>query len=407
MSGVKPSGHASLCVLFFFQAHALGLWGMNLSNVLKAHGFEFLVPYVFACNSIAALVSPLAIGALADERMAPERVLRWLGLGSAVFLTLFFWGIGQRWNPWVVLGLAQVHALWSVPSFGLTTSLVLSRLETPQMQFGRVRLWATVGWMAAGWVVSLVLQADRSVTSGYAAAVTWLVTVGITWLLPPSGAEVGVIKGGRTVREILGLDALHLLRHPDHKVVFLTAGLLNMALAAFYPFTVLHLEDLGVKRTAAAMSLGQITELITMMTLGALLTRVRLKPVFLVGIGFGVLRYVLYVLDSVPAVIAGILLHGFCFTLFFITAQIYLEQRIPMVMRARAQALLTLMMNGFGNLLGALGCGWWREWCQVDGRTEWPVFWMGMTLVTFGVLIFFALAYRGKTREPEPEPTQT
>ena len=402
MSGRQHGGYSSLSILFFFQAHALGMWGMNLSNVLKAYGFELLVPYVFACNSIAALVSPLAIGALADERLPPERILRWLGLGAAAFLALFFYGIQQQWNMWIVLLLAQIHALWSVPTFGLTTSLVMSRLSAPQIQFGGIRLWATVGWMAAGWMVSLVLKADRSVVSGYASALTWLVTVGFTYVLPPTVSWIET-KGRRSVREIFGLDALHLLRHPDHKVVFVSAGLLNMALAAFYPFTVLHLDDLGVKQTAAAMSIGQITEIITMVALASILTRFRLKWVFLVGMGFGVLRYALFVLDTTPALITGIFLHGFCFTLFFITAQIYLEQRIPHTMRARAQSLLTLMMNGFGNLFGALGCGWWRQACMENGRTSWPMFWTGMMIVTMGVTIFFALAYKGGNRENELE----
>lgn len=398
MSGGSSKGHASLCVLFFFQAHALGMWGVNLSNVLKVYGYETLIPYVFACSSIAALLSPLAVGALADERVLPERILRWLGLGSAFFLALFFFGMQQHWHWGIVLGLAQVHALWSVPTFGLTTSLVMSRLSAPQLQFGGIRLWATLGWMAAGLMVSVVLQADRSVVSGYAAAVAWLVTVGFTYVIPPSVAWVVEDKPRRSVREILGLDALHLLKHTDHKVVFISAGLLNMCLAAFYPFTVLHLDDLGVKGTAGVMSIGQITEIITMVALASILGRFRLKWVFLSGMGFGVLRYGLFMMDTKVTVITGIFLHGFCFTLFFITAQIYLEQRIPLHMRARAQALLTLVINGVGNLAGALGCGWWRQWCQTEGHTDWPTFWTGMMLITLAVSVFFALAYRGAGR---------
>ena len=383
-----------LCALFFLHAHALGLWGVNLSNVLKSHGFEQIVSYVFACNSIAALISPLAVGALADQRMAPERVLRWLGTGSALFLTLLYIGIGQRWHAGWILVLAQVHAFWSVPTFGLTTSLILSRLHEQRANFGPVRLWATLGWMSAGWVVSWVLQADSSTLSGYAASVVWILTVAFTFTLPPS--KPGASLSRHTVREVLGLDALHLLRHHDHGIVFITAALLNMVLAVFYPFTPLHLEELGVGHVTAVMSLGQITEGIAMLGLAALMQRYRLKWVFLSGIGMGVLRYALFAVDTKAAVITGIFLHGFCFTLFVITAQIYLERRVDSSQRARAQALLTLMMGGFGNLAGTLGGGWWRSSCQNGGHTDWRAFWLGMTLATIAVMIFFALAYRGK-----------
>jgi len=402
MDSWRSKERARLCALFFLHAHALGLWGVNVSNVLKAHGFERIVPYVFACSSIAALISPLAVGALADQRMAPERVLRWLGTGAALLLALLYFGIGQRWHAGWILVIAQVHAFWSVPTFGLTTSLILSRLHDQGLNFGPVRLWATLGWMSAGWVVSWVLRADYSTLSGYAASAVWLLTVAFCFTLPPSKPNGGAPR--HSMREVLGLDALHLLRHHDHGIVFITAALLNMVLAVFYPFTPLHLDDLGVGHVTAVMSLGQITEGFAMLGLAALMQRYRLKWVFLSGIGIGVLRYALFALDTRAGVIAGIFLHGFCFSLFVITAQIYLERRVESAMRARAQALLTLMMSGFGNLAGALGGGWWRATCQNAGHTDWRTFWLGMTLATTGVMVFFALTYRGRKGADGEEP---
>jgi nucleoside transporter len=382
------------------------MWGVNFSNVLKAHGFRDIVPYAFACSSIAALISPLAVGAIADQRMPAEKVLRLLGIGCIVFITLLFYAIQQRWSAGWVLLLAQIHALWSVPTFGLSTSLMLSRLKRAKEEFGPVRIWATIGWMAAGGIVSFVLNADDSVVSGYAAAVMWGGTVALTYTLPKYD-RLALPKPKRSVREMLGLDALPLMAHPDHRVVFITAALLNMALSAFYPFTVLHLESLGLKNVTVIMSIGQITEILTMYSLSAILNRVRLKWIFLAGIGFGVLRYGLFSLDTVPALITGIFVHGLCFTLFFVTAQIYLEQRIPPEMRARAQAMLTLMMSGIGNLFGTLGSGWWWRACRVGEQTDWATFWKGMTVQIALVFLFFAVAYKGRKREgAEPQVTE-
>lgn len=398
MNETPSSGKMRLCALYAVHACALGLWGVNLSNVLKEYGFEDLVPYVFACNSIAALLSPLAVGALADQRMAPERVLRLLGVGCVFFISLLYYAIQERWSPAWVLVLAQVHALWSVPTFGLSTSLVFSRLKRAKEEFGPVRIWATIGWMSAGAIISLVLHADRSVVSGYAAAVAWVLTVLLTYLLPKQ-ERIILPKPVRSMKEILGLDALPLLAHPDHRVVFITAALLNACLAAFYPYTVLHLEDLGVERGTVVMSIGQLTEILSMLLLSTLLNRFRLKWIFLAGIAFGILRYGLFVLDTVTAEVIGIFVHGLCYTLYFITAQIYLEQRIALEMRARAQALLTLMTSGIGNFFGALCCGWWHGVTKQGPHTEWPVFWTGMTFATVLTFVFFAWAYKGKTRE--------
>lgn len=387
-------GRWKLAVLFFLHGGTLGMWGVSLASVLRSHGFENIVPYAFAATSVAALVSPLAVGALADQKYSSERVLRWLGLGSMIFLGLLFWSIHRRWSPWCVLALAQIHALWSTPTFGLTTSLVLGRLSDAKQQFGLMRLWATLGWMGAGLFVSMVLKADSSPVSGWAGCVGWAVTILFTFTLPhiPPPAQ----KPRRTWREVMGLDALHLLKHHDHGIVFLTAALLNITLAAFYPFTVMHLMDLGVERVIGTLTLGQVTEALAMIWLSSLLTHIRLKWVFLAGIGFGVLRYALFAFDTRAALYAGIFLHGLCYTLFIITAQIYLEQRIPQEMRSRAQALLTLMIAGIGSLAGTLSCGWLWMACKNGHRADWTLFWGLLAAFTAGVFIFFALNYRGR-----------
>lgn len=405
-------GRARLCMLYAVHACALGFWGVNLGSVLKAHGLEHIVPYAFACTSVAAFISPLAMGALADHHWPTERVLRMLGAGSAVFLFFMFFAIHQGWGPGWVLLFTQIHALWSVPTFGLSTSLVFSRLSNPKEQFGPIRIWATIGWLAALVMISIVLHADDSVVSGYAGCVAWLVTIALTYALPEK-KRLELPKPKRSIKERLGLDALPLLTHPDHRGVFITSALLNMALAAFYPFTPLQLRDLGFEKVAVLMGIGQISEIITMLALSFVLSRLRLKWVFLAGIAFGIARYALFYVNTKPALLVGIFLHGFCFTLFFITAQIYLEQRIATSMRARAQALMVLMTSGFGNLMGYLGTGFWRMacmpeneagwrfWLVKEGKTDWPRFWMGMTILTVGVFAFFAFAYKGRSRETQ------
>jgi len=90
-------------------------------------------------------------------------------------------------------------------------------------------------------------------------------------------------------------------------------------------------------------------------------------------------------------------LHGCSFTLVFITAQIYLDERVDPGWRARAQALMALMTGGVGNLLGYLGGGWWFAFNTSALGTRWPVFWMGLTVTVAGVLCYFLLAYHGRS----------
>jgi MFS family permease len=382
-----------LALLFFLHAQAGGMWSMAMSNVLRVHDLERIVPYTFACGAFAAIISPLILGSLADRHIPANRLLRWLATGTAIFLALTALAIERRWGAVSVLALLQAQALCSAPMWGLSTTVVLARLAEPQRQFGPVRVWATIGWMSAGPITSFILLADSSTRAGFVASVLWLGVAAYTYALPPVPPLEQA--SSHSWRDVLGLPALTLLAHRDHRVVFLTSALFSVPLAAFFPFAALHLGDLGVHRIAAALSLGQVTEIIAMYGLAGLLLKVRLKWIFLTGIGFGAVRFALFALDTRAGLIAGIALHGLCYTLFFITAQLYLEKRIDPRLRARAQALLTLMTAGIGTFVGSVASDWWRVACQSGGMTDWPHFWLGMTAVVAAVFIFFAAAYRG------------
>ena len=380
-----------LAALFFINAAAMGMWSVSFGNVLRAHGLEHIIGQAYACSGVAAFISPLAVGALADQRVSPVRLVRWLAIATSACLALAFLAIEKGWGAAVVLACVQAQAICAAPIFGLSTSIVMGGLRDPQREYGPIRSLATLGWMASGWVVSFILEADTSTVSGFAAAATWLATAAFTYTLP----ETPPLER-KEPRDLFGFAALTLFTHKDHRVVFITAALYNMAMAAFYPFTPIHLTELGVRHATAAMTLGQISEIGSMLGLAWLFTRVRLKWIFLSGIAFAVVRYAMCALDTRGWLFAGISLHGFSFTLFFITAQIYLEQRVDPRMRARAQALLQVMISGFGNLLGYLGAGWWRRECMDGAATHWPIFWYGMSAFSAAVFGWFALSYRGR-----------
>src|SRR4029077_4496866 len=127
-----------------------------------------------------------------------------------------------------------------------------------------------------------------------------------------------------------------------------TAALFAIPMAAFYPHAPSHLKELGLERTSAWISIGQVSEIVAMVWLSSVLVRWRLKWTLAAGLTFGVIRYALSALDGKGWVLAGVSLHGFAFTLFFITAQIYLDQRVDPAWRARAQALFNMVL-GVGN----------------------------------------------------------
>jgi nucleoside transporter len=397
---LRKAEYAELMILFFIQAAAMAIWFVPLGTILDAHGMNTIKPYAFAANALAAFVSPLMFGAMADRHVPPAKVLRWLAFATAVTTTAIATAIKDGWNPWLVLALIQIFSLSYAPMFSISTALVLARLENAQKEFGPVRALATVGWMGGALFIGL-LNLDRSAFAMYLGAGFWLLVAEFTFFLP--ALEIPKSAEHLSWHERLGLDALTLLKDRDTRVVFITTTLFNIPIAAFYPYAPTHLHDLGFAHTSAWMSLAQVTEIIAMFSLAWLLHHWRLKWIFTAGLMFGVLRFALSALDTKNSLLLGVTLHGASFVLVFVTAQIYLNHQIDPAWRTRAQALLTLLNGGVGNLIGYLGSGWWFNACTQNGMTCWPLFWGALAASVGTVLIYFLTVFRGQNMtSPRP-----
>ena len=391
LTTLRKAEYAELMILFFIQAAAMAIWFVPLGPILDAHGLHAIKPFAFAASAVAAFISPLMFGAMADRHVPPAKVLRGLSLTTSVVMVVISTAMQCHWNTWLILALIQIFYFAYSPMFSISTALVLARLQDAKREFGPVRSIATLGWMGGALLIS-ALNLDRSAYAGYLGATIWLLVAIFTYFLPvlpiPTSAE------HLSWRERLGLDALTLLKNSNHRVVFITATLFNIPLAAFYPYAPTHLHDLGFRHTSAWMSLAQVSEIIGMFSLGWLLLNWRVKWIFALGLAIGIARFGLSALNTKFALLAGITLHGASFTLVFITAAIYLDQRIDPAWRTRAQALMTLMTGGVGNLAGYLGTGWWFGACSNPLGTRWPVFWGGLTMLVAGVMIYFLTVYR-------------
>jgi MFS family permease len=396
LTTIRKAEYAELIVLFIIQGAAAAMWLVPLTTVLEAYGLAGIRAYAYAAMGLAAFLSPLIFGAIADHEMSPIKVLRGLAAATAMAIAVVSGAIQMHWNAWLVLGLVQVYCLCAAPLLSISSTIIFSRLADSQKEFGPMRGMYTLGWMIGCWIIS-ALNADRSTLAGYTGAATWLVVAGFTYFLPPLETPKAVKR--LTLPQRLGWDAIVLLKHPDHRVVFVVAGLVAIPLASFYPYSPPHMRELGLQHTSAWMTLGQVTELIWMFMLGYLLTRFRLKWIFLTGLAFTVLRFVFCAFNTKLWLLAGVFLHGASYAPVYATAQIYLDQRVDPSWRARAQALIVLANTGFGNLFGYLGVGAWFTYCSGPGGTHWPLFWSGMAVISAAVLLYFLAVYRGRKRE--------
>jgi nucleoside transporter len=394
---LRKAEYAELMILFFIQAAAMGIWFVPLGTILDANGLHIIKPFAFAATAMAAFISPLMFGAMADRHVPPAKVLRWLATATGITMAVIATGIRQHWNPWLVLLVIQIFSVSYAPMFSITTALVFARLADAKKEFGPVRAYATVGWMAGAFLIGF-LNWDRSAFAVYLGAAVWLLVAGFTYFLPM--LEVPASAEHLSWRERLGLDALTLLKDHDTRVIFIVTTLFYIPLSAFYPYAPTHLQDLGFAHTSAWMSLGQVTEITAMLSLSWLLLKCRLKWIIAAGIIFGLGRFILAGLNTGPTLVISVTFHGASYVLAYITAQIYLNQHTAAGWRTRAQALMTLLNNGVGNLIGYLGCGWWFNRCSANTPTHWSEFWWVLAAIIAMVLVYFLSAFRD-----QPEKT--
>lgn len=384
--------------MFFLLGMSPGFYASALTNILTARHLGEWVTLAFLVGPVASIISPLIIGAVADQRMRAERLLGWISIGGAILLYAAFWTLEHDWNPWWFIGLLAAQSLLSGPLWGLCTTVALAHLDSAEKRFPLARLGGTIGWMAAGLITSHVLHADRSAVAGYASVVPRLLLGVLAFALPathPAGT-------GRSWLSLLGIDAFALLRERDHFVFFLVTGLLSIPLAAFYMFVPRHLEALGDLHASATMTFAQWPEVLAMLTIGAVMSRWRIKTVLTWSLVIHVLRFASFTMAGVTGerlwLMPGVVLHGFGYTFYFITAQIFLDRRVPQGMRGQAQGLLTLVSGGIGSSVGNLLAGHLYDLTVLHGGGGWTVFWAALGSILVLCLGIFAFFYRGEGR---------
>ena len=391
-----PRVIGGLWLTFFLLGMSVGFYVPTMTNIMTARGLgSQLIQWAWLAGPVASLLSPVAVGALADNRFAAQRVLGWAGVISAVLLAAAFSCLDSTLSPWWFVILLFSSSIVAAPLWSTLASVSMFHLAHGEREFPLVRLGGTIGWMLAGFLTSWVLGADASPLAGYAGALIRLLGGFAAFTLPntpPPGKS-------RSWRTLMGFDAFRLLKERDHLVFFSTTVLLSVPLAAFYMWTPKHLADLGDAKPTWTMAFGQFSEIAAMLLMVSLMTRFRVKTLLLAALVLSALRYGLFAWSgatgSMMGMWIGIAIHGMCYTFYFITAQMFLDRRVPLGVRSQAQGLLSLFSNGIGTLIGTIAVRHLYD-VMVEGDSGgWTPYWsiLGgvIVLITFG----FAFCYVG------------
>jgi nucleoside transporter len=389
-----------LSVLMFLQYFVWGAWSVTLGTWLgQTLGFSGeQIGLVAGTTALAAMISPFFVGMVADRFMATERILAALHVGGGLILLAV--SAQTRFGPFYAVLLA--YALCYMPTLALSNSLSFRQMKDPGREFPSIRVLGTIGWIVAGLFIGTLGLEATPVPMRIAAAGS--IALGLFCLVLPHTPPQATRRA--TLSDVLGLDALKLLRERSFAVFVLGSFLVCIPLQFYYAFANPFLNEIGVSNAAGKMTLGQMSEIGFMLVMPWFFTRLGVKYMLLVGMAAWTTRYLLFAYgdagQSVWMLYAAILFHGICYDFFFVTGQIYVDRRAPADLRAAAQGLLTFVTWGVGMFIGAWASGRVVDAFRVTGGHAWEQIWLVPAAGAAAVLVLFTLLFRSAEASPAP-----
>lgn len=340
-----------LSVMMFLQFFTWGAWFVTLFLCLGKADLGDSVGDAYQSAPIAAIVAPLFLGLIADRLFASQIVQGVLMLLGAGLMA----GAAQAvtdGNGSLAVWLFIAHMLCYMPTLGLGNSIAFANVED-QNEFPAIRVWGTIGWIAAGLFVG---------GNG------WSDSINMLWLAAGSSALFGIYsftlphtpppaKGKPLDMEsLLMVDAFRLMKSVPFAVFVICSTLICIPLAYYYSYASGVLADVGFKQAASTMTLGQMSEIIFMLLVPFFFRRLGVKWMILVGMAAWVARYLLFAYgapqQAVWMMLLGVALHGICYDFFFVTGFMYTDQKAPPEVRGQAQSMLVFFTQGIGMFLG-------------------------------------------------------
>ncbi|WP_108423888.1 nucleoside permease [Flagellimonas amoyensis] len=394
-----------LSFMMFLEFFIWGGWfvslGTFLGNNLQATDAQLAM--AFSTQSWGAIIAPFIIGLIADRYFNAERILGVLHLMGAVLMYLMYQSTDfATFYPYVL-----IYMILYMPTLALVNSVSFNQMSDPAKQFSFVRVFGTIGWIVAGLLISYVffwdspegreagLLKNTFLMTGIASALLGL----FSFTLPKTPPKVN--RNEKVdISEILGLDALKLLKDKNFLLFFISSVLICIPLAFYYQNANPFLAEIGVENPTGLMTIGQGSEVLFMLLLPYFFKKFGFKKTILAGMLAWTVRYLLFAYGDTGELlfmlIIGIALHGICYDFFFVSGQIYTDSKAGEKYKSSAQGLITLATYGVGMLIGFWVAGKIADYFKIEGVHEWQNIWMYPAGFALLVAILFVLFFKNE-----------
>jgi len=397
------SAKIRLGIMMFLQYAIWGAWAPVLSAYLGDRGLGFSgfeVGLIYALLPLATIIAPFVGGQVADRYFSSEKVISVLAFTGGVLLLVV-----SRLTDFSSMALLMlVYCLVYAPTLAITNSIAMINLADSEKEFGQIRVGGTLGWIAAGWLLTgwrwlaggaeAPVQGDMLFLAGIFSIIMGFQSLTLPHT-PPN-------KEG--VKPWAFLESMKMLKVRDFAIFVGITFVVATELEFYYILTAPFLESdaIGVTpaNTPLVMTIAQVAEIFVMaFLLSRFLKKYGMRKTLAIGVIAWPIRYVIFAIGS-PSwlVIASLALHGFCYVFFFVAAFIYVDSVAPADIRASAQSLIAIVALGFGRFLGSLFAGWVKDVFTTGAVTDWT----NVFLVPCALTVLCAVAFLLFFREERP-----
>jgi nucleoside transporter len=404
---MKMTTRIQLSFMMFLNFFIWGAWYVTMGTYLKSSLKEtdVNVGIAYGTQALGAILAPFIIGLIADKFFAAQKILGVLHLiGAALMYYITTFTNFSSFYP-VLL----VYMILFMPTLALVNAVSFKQMRSPEKEFSFIRVWGTIGWIVAGLIIGWLAWEQKNVlVNTFRLAAILSAVLGIfSFTLPNTPPPKAGTK--TSFKEIIGWDAIRLLKDKNFLTFFLASLLICIPLAFYYQETNIFLNELKVPRAAGKMSLGQMSEMLFLFAMPWLFSRIGVKKMLLLGMAAWALRYFLFGFGDADTgmwmLYLGIILHGVCYDFFFVTGQIYTDERAGEKIRSSAQGMITLATYGVGMLIGFWIAGIVADKYAISNDVHnWKNIWMIPAIIAFVILILFAAFFKQPTKRNITEP---
>jgi nucleoside transporter len=389
-STVKYQLIAMMFLMFFSWGAWYGQMSKYLLTTLGATGDQ--VGNAYTTFSIAAIFAPFFVGLIADRFFSAQKVMGFLNILGGVIL--YF--LSQTRDPEIFFWYILAYTLCFAPNLALSNSIAMNQMQNPEKEFPAIRVTGTIAWIVVTNIIGFLALGDN--VAIFQIAMYSSFALGIyAFFLPDTPPKA---DKNASIGQIIGLDALKLFKDRSFLIFFISSILICIPLSFYYAMANPSLTDSHMTNVENKMSLGQASEVIFMLLIPLAFIRLGVKKMLVVGLVAWIIRFLCFGygdgIQSEWILYIGIVLHGICFDFFFVTGQIYTDQKAGEKIKSSAQGLITLATYGVGMGIGSKLSGIVLDMYTSNGVHDWKSVWMVPAAIAALVLILFVLFFSEK-----------